>query len=64
MNQRITANRVPVGPAAVRNTRAREGSPFEQQFIQQLLTVVLPEIKELIREVLADEVGQPLAARG
>jgi excisionase family DNA binding protein len=33
---------------------------FEQQFIQQLLTAVRPEIKALIKEVIGDEGGQPL----
>jgi excisionase family DNA binding protein len=33
---------------------------FEQQFIQQLLTAVRPEIKALIKEVIAGEGGQPL----
>jgi len=33
---------------------------FEQQFIQQLLLVAKPQIRALIREVIADEDGQPL----
>ena len=36
------------------------GNMFEQQFIQQLLTAARPEIKALIKEVIADEGSQPL----
>jgi hypothetical protein len=60
VNQRIGAKLSSFGMAAAVNTRPREGGFFEQQFVQQLLTAVLPEIKGLIREVLADELAQPL----
>ena len=33
---------------------------FDQQFIQQLLMEVRPELKALVKEVIADEGGQPL----
>lgn len=39
---------------------ASSGSMFEQQFIQQLLMVARPQIRALIREVIADESGRPL----
>jgi hypothetical protein len=42
------------------NGVVKPGNLFEQQFIQQLLAAVKPEIKALIREVIADERGQPL----
>jgi hypothetical protein len=45
---------------ARRNGKSRAGSPFEQQFIQQLLAAVRPEIKALIKEVITDEGGPPL----
>jgi hypothetical protein len=45
---------------AERNGIVRAGNLFEQQFIQQLLAAVRPEIKTLIKEVIADEGGQPL----
>ena len=45
---------------AQRNGIVRAGNLFEQQFIQQLLAAVRPEIKALIKEVIADEGGQPL----
>jgi hypothetical protein len=45
---------------AQRNGIVRAGNLFEQQFIQQLLVAVRPEIKALIKEVIADEGGQPL----
>jgi excisionase family DNA binding protein len=43
-----------------RKSQASSGSVFEQQFIQQLLLVAKPQIRALIREVIADEGGQPL----
>lgn len=42
---------------AQRNGIVRAGNLFEQQFIQQLLAAVRPEIKALIKEVIADEGG-------
>jgi hypothetical protein len=42
------------------NPRPRGSSVFEQQFIQQLLTAARPGIEALIKEVIADERGQPL----
>lgn len=33
---------------------------FDQQFIQQLLMEVRPELKALVKEVIADEGGRPL----
>jgi hypothetical protein len=45
---------------AQRNGIVRADNLFEQQFIQQLLAAVRPEIKALIKEVIADEGGQPL----
>ena len=51
----------------VPSTRVGKGIPpkrgigmFEQQFIQQLMTAFAPQIKELIKEVIAGEGGQPL----
>jgi excisionase family DNA binding protein len=60
VNQRTPVEITPFNSTKRRDPRTREGGFFEQQFLQQLLTAVLPEIKALIKEVMADEVGQPL----
>jgi hypothetical protein len=60
MGQRTTFETLPFGTSDRRNPIARGGSIFEEQFIQQLLTAVRPEIKALIKEVIAHEGGQPL----
>ena len=43
-----------------REATSREGSAVEQFLVQQLLSAALPEIRALIKEVIADEVNQPL----
>ena len=37
-----------------------EAGMFEQQFMQQLIVAFTPQIKELIKEVIADEAARPL----
>jgi hypothetical protein len=43
-----------------REATSRDGSAVEQFLAQQLLSAALPEIKALIKEVIAEEVNQPL----
>jgi excisionase family DNA binding protein len=59
MNQRRAFELAPSG-GRQRESPPSSGSVFEQQFIQQLLLVAKPQIRALIREVIADEGGQPL----
>ncbi len=49
-----------IQPTRVGKVQGGAGGPFEQQFIQQLFVSFAPQIKALIKEVLADEGGQPL----
>lgn len=49
-----------VQPARAGKPQGATGGLFEQQFIQQLFVSFTPQIKALIKEVLADEGGQPL----
>src|SRR2546425_13305645 len=60
MNQRTVFELAPFSSGERRSPRAGGGGMFEQQFIQQLLTAVRPEIKALIKEVIAAEGGEPL----
>ena len=57
MNQRAVFEVSPVSKVEHRNLHPRPGSMFEQYLVQQLLAVVRPEIKALIKEVIADEEG-------
>jgi excisionase family DNA binding protein len=59
MNQRRAFEIAPLGGRQLEG-RAASGGIFEQQLIQQLLLVAKPQIRALIREVIADEGGQPL----
>ena len=43
-----------------REARLRDGRAVEQLLVQQLLSAALPEIKALIKEVIAEEANQPL----
>ena len=60
MNQQRAFELAPPGGGRQRESQANSGSMFEQQLIQQLLLVAKPQIRALIREVMADEGGQPL----
>jgi hypothetical protein len=42
------------------NRLGQGGTPFEQHFIQQVIIACAPQIRELIKEVIADEVARPL----
>jgi excisionase family DNA binding protein len=59
MSQRRAFEFAPSG-GRQRESPASSGSMFEQQFIQQLLLIAKPQIRALIREVIADDGGQPL----
>ena len=60
MNPRPVFEIAPI-PSGDRGTsRARAGSMFAQEFLQQILVAVRPEIRALIKEVIADEGAQPL----
>ncbi len=59
MNQQTAFELTPFSVGRRGRIRARE-SVFEQHFIEQLLAAVRPEIKALIKEVIADEQHQPL----
>jgi hypothetical protein len=59
MNRR-TSEIAPIPSGDGRNPRTKVRSMFEEQFIQQLLVAVRPEIRALIKEVIADEGAQPL----
>ena len=60
MSQATASKVVQPSRTGTSNSQRPAGGPFEQQFIQQLLVSVTPQIKALIKEVLADEGGQPL----
>lgn len=60
MNQQRAFELAPPGGGRQRESQASPGGMFEQQLIQQLLLVAKPQIRALIREVMADEGGQPL----
>jgi excisionase family DNA binding protein len=59
MNQRRAFEITPSG-GRQREVQTGSGGIFEQHLIQQLLLVAKPQIRALIREVIADEGGQPL----
>jgi excisionase family DNA binding protein len=59
MNQRRAFEIAPSG-GRQREVQTGSGGIFEQHLIQQLLLVAKPQIRALIREVIADEGGQPL----
>jgi excisionase family DNA binding protein len=60
VSQRIASEFSSLGSSEKKNFRLTGGSIFEQQFIQQLLRAARPDIEALIKEVIADERGQPL----
>ena len=60
MNRRTALDLVYASSPANRTSPAIPGSLIEQHFIQQLLVAFTPQIKELIKEVIADDGGQPL----
>ena len=60
MNQRMAFEIDRSGRNRQRESQSNPGSLFEQQFIQQLLLAVKPQIKTLIREVIADGGSHPL----
>jgi len=59
MTQRTALGLVPMSPVGKRNNRSQAGM-FEQQFMQQLIVAFTPQIKELIKEAIADEAARPL----
>ena len=59
MNQRRAFEIAPSG-GRKRGQQTNSGGIFEQHLIEQLLLVAKPQISALIREVIADEGGQPL----
>jgi hypothetical protein len=60
VNQRIDFEAPGFNSAGRRNPLVRENGFFEQQLMQHLLTAMLPEVKALIKEVMANEITQPL----
>ncbi len=58
MNQQTAFEVSPLSASRRGRIRARE-NVFEQHFIEQLLAAVRPEIKALIKEVIAGERHQP-----
>jgi hypothetical protein len=60
MNQRSVFEVAPVPRVDSGDPHTRPDSMFELYFVQQLLAVVRPEIKALIKEVIADEETLPL----
>jgi len=59
MNPRRAFEIAPSG-GRKRGQQTNSGGIFEQHLIEQLLLVAKPQIMALIREVIADEGGQPL----
>ena len=60
MNQRAVSDVSPVSRVDHRDPHTRPGSMFQEHFVQQLLAAARPEIKALIKEVIADERTDPL----
>ena len=60
MNKRALVDVPAFESVRERNSPPAAGRVFEQNFIQQLLVVVRPEIKALVNEVFASEIRQPL----
>jgi len=60
MNQRAVSDVSPVSRVDRRDPHTRPGSMFQEHFVQQLLAAARPEIKALIKEVIADEGTDPL----
>jgi hypothetical protein len=60
MNRRRALDLVPGGTHPNSRTETNASSVFEQQFVQQLLVAFTPKIRQLIKEVIADEGGRPL----
>jgi len=60
MNQRAVSDVSPVSSVDRRVPHTRPGSMFQEYFVQQLLAAARPEIRALIKEVIADEGTDPL----
>ncbi len=61
MTQRRGLGVVPMGRPEHKSPRTPPAAGmFEQQFLQHLMAAFLPQIKELIREAMADEAAPPL----
>ena len=60
MNKRALVDVPDFESVRERSSPPAAGRVFEQNFIQQLLVVVRPEIKALVNEVFASEIRQPL----
>jgi len=59
MTQRTALGLVPMSRVGKGTNRSQAGM-FEQQFMQQLIVAFTPQIKELIKEVIADDAARPL----
>lgn len=60
MNRRAATQVPPFASVTGRGSLDAAGYPFERHFFQQLLLAVRPELKALVKEVIANETNEPL----